>query len=90
MKRTIHFADYTQEQLVDIARNYASQFGYVMEEDALEALATRLGDIKHANARTALSVIDESIARQSYRLVSSEDEEVSLQQLLVVDIKSKL
>ncbi len=90
MKRTIHFADYTQEQLVDIAKNYASQFGYVMEEDALEALATRLGDIKHANARTALSVIDESIARQSYRLVSTEDENVSLQQLLVVDIKSKL
>ncbi|WP_370148071.1 hypothetical protein [Exiguobacterium profundum] len=46
--------------------------------------------MKHANARTALSVIDESIARQSYRLVSTEDKNVSLQQLLVVDIKSKL
>lgn len=90
MKRTIHFEDYSPEQLVEIGMNYARQFGYELEEDAVSAYEERLRGIVNANARTALSVIDEAIARQSYRLVKQDIDDALINQILVVDIKTKL
>lgn len=93
IKRTIHFEDYSIKQLVLIAKNYAGKFGYSLDTDVETALHGKLAaSDQPANARTALSIIDEAIARQSYRLVEEmkNDHSPDLNRILVLDIKSKL
>jgi len=90
IKRTIHFEDYSLEQIVDIAKKYAAKFGYTCDEDVSQALLDRLKEIDRPNARTALSLIDEAIARQSYRLIEASSQDSELNQILEVDIKTKL
>lgn len=90
IKRTIHFEDYSIEQLVQIAKNYADKFGYTFEQEVEDALRERLADMERPNARTALSLIDEAIARQSYRLVDKDGADRELNRILVVDINTKL
>ena len=90
MKRRIHFPDYSTEELRDIAVRYAEQFGYVLDDAAKEAIIERIQATSHANARTALSMIDEAIARQSYRVMNESLDEEILNQLLSLDISTKL
>lgn len=90
MKRRIHFPDYSTEELRDIAVRYAEQFGYVLDDAAKEAIIERIQATSHANARTALSMIDEAIARQSYRVMNEPLDEEILNQLLSLDISTKL
>jgi len=90
IKRTIQFEDYSTDQLVEIAKTYAGKFGYTYDETVEQALKERLTGIDRPNARTALSLIDEAIARQSYRLIEGQAETDDLNQILVVDIKTKL
>ena len=90
MKRRIHFPDYSTEELRDIAVRYAEQFGYVLDDAAKEAIIERIHATSHANARTALSMIDEAIARQSYRVMNEPLDEEILNQLLSLDISTKL
>lgn len=90
IKRTIQFEDYSTDQLVEIAKTYAGKFGYTYDETVEQALKERLSGIDRPNARTALSLIDEAIARQSYRLIEGQAETDDLNQILVVDIKTKL
>lgn len=90
MKRRIHFSDYTTEELRDIAVRYAEQFGYVLDDAAKEAIIERIQATSHANARTALSMIDEAIARQSYRVMNESLDEEILNKLLSLDISTKL
>ena len=90
IKRTIQFEDYSTDQLVEIAKTYAAKFGYVYDETVEKALMERLSGIERPNARTALSLVDEAIARQSYRLIEGQAETDDLNQILVVDIKTKL
>jgi len=90
IKRTIQFEDYSTDQLVEIAKTYAEKFGYTYDETVEQALKERLSGIDRPNARTALSLIDEAIARQSYRLIEGQAETDDLNHILVVDIKTKL
>lgn len=90
IKRTIHFEDYSLEQLAQIAGNYAEKFGYSFADGVEKELAVRLERMDKPNARTALALIDEAIARQSYRLINAEADESDLNQILAVDIKTKL
>jgi len=90
IKRTIQFEDYSTDQLVEIAKTYAAKFGYTYDETVEQALKERLSGIERPNARTALSLIDEAIARQSYRLIDGQAETEDLNHILVVDIKTKL
>lgn len=90
MKRRIHFPDYSTEELRDIAVRYAEQFGYVLDDAAKEAIIERIQATSHANARTALSMIDEAIARQSYRVMNESLDEEILNKLLSLDISTKL
>ncbi len=90
IKRTIQFEDYSTDQLVEIAKTYAAKFGYTYDEAVEQALMERLSGFERPNARTALSLIDEAIARQSYRLMDGQAETEDLNHILVVDIKTKL
>ncbi|TCI80524.1 AAA family ATPase [Exiguobacterium sp. SH0S1] len=90
IKRTIQFDDYSLAQLSQIANSYAEKFGYAFGDGVEAALAERLKHADKPNARTALSLVDEAIARQSYRLIAENAEDSELNQILVVDINSKL
>ncbi|MEW8966807.1 AAA family ATPase [Exiguobacterium alkaliphilum] len=90
IKRSIHFEDYSTNELVEIAIRYAEKFGYVMDEDVRSEIENRIRQMERPNARMALSLIDEAIARQSYRLVGQDVSESDFNQLLVVDISIKL
>jgi len=90
IKRSIHFEDYSTNELVEIAIRYAEKFGYVMDEDVRSEIENRIRQMERPNARMALSLIDEAIARQSYRLVGQDVSESDFNQLLVVDISTKL
>lgn len=90
IKRTIHFEDYSIEQLTEIAQKYAAKFGYTYDNTVDDALSNRLSATERPNARTALSLIDEAIARQSYRLMETEDQAIDMNEILAVDIRTKL
>lgn len=90
IKRTIQFEDYSLAQLSQIANNYAEKFGYALADGVEAELTEQLKQIDKANARTALSLVDEAIARQSYRLIAENSIDCDLNEILVVDIKSKL
>lgn len=90
IKRTIHFEDYSIEQLTEIAQKYAAKFGYTYDKTVVDALSNRLSATERPNARTALSLIDEAIARQSYRLMETEDQAIDMNEILAVDIRTKL
>lgn len=90
IKRSIHFEDYSTNELVEIAIRYAEKFGYVMDEDVRSEIENRIRQMERPNARMALSLIDEAIARQSYRLIAQDVSESDFNQLLVVDIITKL
>ena len=90
IKRTIHFEDYSIEQLTEIAQKYAVKFGYTYDKTVVDALSNRLSATERPNARTALSLIDEAIARQSYRLMETEDQAIDMNEILAVDIRTKL
>lgn len=90
INRSIHFEDYSTNELVEIAIRYAEKFGYVMDEDVRSEIENRIRQMERPNARMALSLIDEAIARQSYRLIAQDVSESDFNQLLVVDIITKL
>lgn len=90
IKRSIHFEDYSTNELVEIAIRYAEKFGYVMDEDVRSEIENRIRQMERPNARMALSLIDEAIARQSYRLIAQDVSESDFNQMLVVDIITKL
>lgn len=90
IKRNIHFEDYSIDELVEIAFRYAEKFGYVLDEETRREIENRITQMDRPNARMALSLIDEAIARQSYRLIAQDVAESDFNQLLAVDISTKL
>ena len=74
---TIHFPDYTGEELRKIAEIQAKSKGYVIAEAALPKLEAYFSEVQEINAaeagngRLARNVIEDAILKQSGRVVSS-------------------
>ena len=80
----INFKDYTGEELVRIADIQASSKGYVIADDAKEALQSYFDRRQSENAaeagngRLARNMIEEAILHQSSRIVKEENPDLSL------------
>lgn len=80
----INFKDYTGEELVRIADIQASSKGYVIEEEAKEALRAFFdrrqaeNSAEAGNGRLARNTIEEAILNQSSRIVNEENPDMSL------------
>lgn len=80
----INFKDYTGEELVRIADIQASSKGYVIADDAREALQSYFDRRQSENAaeagngRLARNTIEEAILHQSSRIVKEENPDLSL------------
>lgn len=80
----INFRDYTGEELVRIADIQASSKGYVIEEDAKEALRAYFDGVQMENAaeagngRLARNTIEDAILKQSSRIVNEDNPDMSL------------
>lgn len=80
----INFKDYTGEELVRIADIQASSKGYVIADDAKEALQSYFDRRQSENAaeagngRLARNTIEEAILHQSSRIVKEENPDLSL------------
>ncbi len=69
-----HFADYSLENLMQIAQSMLQEKGYVLQEDGEEALRAELSKRRSAggNGRLVRNVIEESIRRQSIRIADAD------------------
>ena len=80
----INFKDYTGEELVRIADIQASSKGYVIEEEAKEALRAFFdrrqaeNSAEAGNGRLARNTIEEAILHQSSRIDNEENPDMSL------------
>lgn len=80
----INFKDYTGEELVRIADIQASSKGYVIEEEAKEALRAFFdhrqaeNSAEAGNGRLVRNTIEEAILHQSSRIVNEENPDMSL------------
>lgn len=80
----INFKDYTGEELVRIADIQASSKGYVIAEEAKEALRAFFdrrqaeNSAEAGNGRLARNTIEEAILHQSSRIVNEENPDMSL------------
>ena len=80
----INFKDYTGDELVRIADIQASSKGYVIEEEAKEALRAFFdrrqaeNSAEAGNGRLARNTIEEAILHQSSRIVNEENPDMSL------------
>ena len=91
---TIHFPDYTGEELRKIAEIQAKSKGYVIREDALPKLEEYFDEVQSINAaeagngRLARNVIEDAILKQSGRVVN--DPEAKIDELLLEDFDLKV
>lgn len=75
-KKFFHFADYSTDELVEMASHYSSSYGYELNEDAISYLKTFLSATNiTGNGRFITNLIDEAIQEQAYRIVKEEIEE---------------
>lgn len=73
-KKQFHFPDYSPEQLVEVAKRYASDIGYYLSLTALSRLQrifVERGGGVNGNARLARTVIEEAAQRQARRLTDT-------------------
>lgn len=72
--RTIHFPDYSSDELVAIARHTADRAGYRFDEAALTLLASALDTMPRAagfgNARLVRNLFEAAVAQHASRLVA--------------------
>ena len=74
--QTIHFDDYTPDELTQIFLNLASEKNFLIDEDTKGAIHRQFEqlylrrDKNFGNAREARRIFDETVERQSQRLVS--------------------
>jgi Holliday junction resolvasome RuvABC ATP-dependent DNA helicase subunit len=90
-KRTIHFPDYSADELVAIFEKLAHDAGYELAEDATaklhDAFAAYDGDTEYANARLARHLFEDAMSRQANRLVEAgATDRAALVVLLAADI----
>ncbi len=83
-RKFIHFPDYKTEELLQIIENYANQYQYKLEDQAISWLKEYLTEHQvKGNGRFATSLIDEAIQEQAMRLMN-ESCEKDLQNLTVL------
>ena len=93
---TIHFPDYTGEELRKIAVIQAKSKGYVIEESALPELEKYFDEVQSINAaeavngRLARNVIEDAILKQSGRVVSDPEAKIDELRLEDFDLRVKV
>jgi hypothetical protein len=74
--REITFPDYSDEELLAIARTFAAQHEYVLEQDAEAALASVFARVEHGegfgNARFARTLFEQALNMHALRLSRAE------------------
>lgn len=72
-RTTIHFDDYTGEELIQLVHFFAQDNDYVLSSSAVDALQARLDSLKlnagFANGRTARNLFEDAVSRQARRVV---------------------
>ena len=75
--KSIHFPDYTTEEIIDIFRMRCDHGGYRPTEDAIEAVRTHVDAVPRdkgfGNGRLARNILEAAIARQASRVVAIDD-----------------
>ncbi|WCK55851.1 AAA family ATPase [Aneurinibacillus sp. Ricciae_BoGa-3] len=88
-KKRFTFPDYTADELVQVAADYARNLGYDLEDEA----ATQLQEyflsenqdvVAHGNARFARSTIEEAIQQQASRLMANDGCDRTRKQLITI------
>ncbi|MCR4643740.1 MAG: AAA family ATPase [Lachnospiraceae bacterium] len=88
----IHFPDYTGEELLAIARSIASSKGYTIAEEAAKPLTEYFDEVQAfrasdaGNGRMARNMIEAAIVKQSRRLATEPEGELSV--LLLKDFEA--
>ncbi|MED4728911.1 AAA family ATPase [Aneurinibacillus migulanus] len=84
-KKQFHFPDYSPEELVEVAKRYASDIGYHLSLTALSRLRkifTERGRGMNGNARLARTVIEEAAQRQARRLTDTGQTSFTTEELM--------
>lgn len=68
-KRSFHFPNYSPDELIQIIEGYAARFGYELTEDARQTLTEKIDVVPNGNARAAITIVEQAIAKQSMRLI---------------------
>ncbi|WP_163195346.1 AAA family ATPase [Clostridium thermarum] len=88
----INFEDYTEDQLLLIAKKMAGEKYYEMDESAVEAFKEKIRrlmvDTSFANGRTVRNVVEDAIREKAYRTVVSKASQEELKKLSAVDFGS--
>lgn len=75
--KTIHFADYTTDELVEIFTSICDDGGYEPSDEALEAVQTHIDAVPRdkgfGNGRLARNLFEASVARQASRIVALDE-----------------
>ena len=73
-KKFIHFEDYSREELIEIMKQYATKFDYVLTEEAIQVLQSELPNgATKGNGRFATNLIDDAVQLQALRLTEEMD-----------------
>jgi SpoVK/Ycf46/Vps4 family AAA+-type ATPase len=89
--KTIHFPDYTSDELVAIFEQQCDRGGYVPTDAALLVVRDHLDAVPRdkgfGNGRVARNLFESAVARQASRIVAIEDPtDVQLTELVAADI----
>lgn len=91
---TLHFEDYTGDELFEILTDMAGHMDYVLDTGAQKAVHKQLDDLARskpkgfANGRTVRTLLENAIARQAQRLVEGGSTDVSdLQRMQAEDFE---
>jgi len=86
--REIEFDDYSDDELVEIVRNFAAEAQYEVDTDADQALAEIFDSARNrpgfGNARTARTLFEHAVNRQALRLDRDASGAMSRQQLVTI------
>lgn len=90
IKEYLYFEDYTDDEMEQIFVHMARTLGYEVDSMGLANFRARLASERplksFGNARTARSILDESIERHAYNFISRRLDEVSRYKLSAEDI----
>ncbi len=75
--KTIHFPDYSSDELIAIFRMRCDKGGYLPTDEALDAVRTHLDAVERdkgfGNGRVARNIFEAAVARQASRIVDLDD-----------------
>ncbi|MFT8323040.1 MAG: AAA family ATPase [Bacillus sp. (in: firmicutes)] len=74
-KKFIHFEDYNAQQLIEIMKVYASNYDYILADEAIVYLNQELNVIATTgNGRFATNLIDETVQLQALRILEDKEQ----------------